>query len=161
MFTNKVSGVRMGEGNQALPHASEIITSKGVRVIMSAIQYEGIHHTAIVVTDLERAKKFYGELLGLTESRDRPAFEFGGAWYEIGSMQIHLIVHEGARTLRNTTAIDSRDGHFAIRVKEMQPVLERLKRFGVSFRDNPNSITGWHQVFVTDPDGNVIEFNAG
>jgi catechol 2,3-dioxygenase-like lactoylglutathione lyase family enzyme len=39
---------------------------------------EGIHHTAIIVTDVERAKRFYGGVLGLSEL-PRPDFGFEGA----------------------------------------------------------------------------------
>ncbi|RXZ83563.1 glyoxalase [Paenibacillaceae bacterium] len=124
------------------------------------ISYEGIHHVSVVVTDLERAKHFYDEVLGFVESPDRPAFDFPGAWYEIGTMQIHLLVHEPALTVRGTRMIDTRDGHFAVRVKDMQPVLSRLDQYGIAYRNKPDSITGWHQLFITDPDGNIIEFNA-
>jgi glyoxylase I family protein len=122
--------------------------------------YEGMHHVAVVVTDLGKAKHFYGEILGLRESGERPNFSFPGAWYNIGSQQLHLIVHDQSRTLRHTLQIDSMDGHFAIRVKDMQQLLKRLDSFGVTYDSRPQSITGWHQVFVTDPDGNVIELNA-
>lgn len=121
--------------------------------------YEGLHHVSVVVTDLDKAKHFYGEVLGLKESKERPNFDFPGAWYDIGSTQIHLIVHSGAKTLRNTQQIDTRDGHLAIRVKDMTPILNRLDEQGWTYYNNPHSITGWHQVFVADPDGNMIEFN--
>lgn len=121
---------------------------------------EGIHHTAVVVRDLARARAFYGGILGLKESGDRPDFGFPGAWYELGDMQIHLIVHESSLTVRGTAAIDTRDGHFALRVRSMNEVLQRLEQYGVPYRNKPDSITGWHQVFIADPDGNIIEFNA-
>ncbi|WP_036711666.1 VOC family protein [Paenibacillus pinihumi] len=121
---------------------------------------QGIHHTAVIVTDLERSKHFYGEVLGLKESGDRPAFDFPGVWYEAGEMQIHLIVHEPSRTLRGTNQIDTRDGHFALRVPDMADVIQKLDQHSIAYTNKPDSITGWHQVFVTDPDGNIIEFNA-
>lgn len=124
------------------------------------MQIDGIHHTSVVVRDLARAKAFYGGILGLKESAERPDFDFPGAWYDIGNMQIHLIVHEPALTVRGTTTIDTRDGHFALRVRSMAEVLQRLEQHGVPYMNKPDSITGWHQVFVTDPDGNLIEFNA-
>jgi len=122
--------------------------------------YEALHHAAVVVTDLERAKRFYGGVLGLEELAERPAFPFPGAWYAVGGGQIHLIVHDRAKTLRGTTAVDTRDGHFAIRVSDASLVRERLEAAGWPYDDRPNSITGWHQLFTTDPDGNVIEFNS-
>ena len=122
--------------------------------------YESLHHVAVIVTDLEKAKHFYSEVLGLQESERRPAFDFPGAWYEIGPTQIHLIVHPPAKTVRGTRQIDTRDGHFALRVTDMQAVIRRLQEHQWEYENRPKSITGWHQLFVTDPDGNVIEFNA-
>lgn len=121
--------------------------------------YLGIHHVSLVVTDVEKAKHFYGDILGFQQSDRRPDFDFPGVWYDIGETQLHLIVHEPARSLRGTNEVDSRDGHFAIRVADVQAVLQRLRQHGIAYEDKPNSVTGWHQVFTTDPDGNVIEFN--
>lgn len=120
--------------------------------------YAGIQHVSIAVTDLELAKRFYGEILGFKET-GRPPFPSQGAWYDIGSTQLHLIVNE-ARTLRGTTVIDDKDGHFALRVYRIQDVLDRLQDASVAYVDRPNNLTEWHQVYVTDPDGNVIEFNG-
>lgn len=122
--------------------------------------YESIHHVSIVVTDLEKAKFFYSEVLGLEESLERPAFDFPGAWYQIGATQLHLLALSHAKTLRGTTDIDSRDGHFAIRTNDMVKVIERLQQHDWPYDNRPTNMTEWHQLFVTDPDGNVIEFNA-
>ncbi|WP_082234886.1 VOC family protein [Halobacillus massiliensis] len=121
--------------------------------------YEGLHHVSILVTDIERAKQFYGEKLGFEESGERPDFGFPGAWYQIGNTQLHLIVHEEGNTLRGTTEIDSRDGHFAIRAADIHKVIERLQEQNIKFVNKPNNKTDWHQVFISDPDGNLIEFN--
>ncbi len=50
------------------------------------LEFETLHHVAISVGDLARAKRFYGEILGLEEIA-RPNFPFAGAWYasSIGS----------------------------------------------------------------------------
>jgi glyoxylase I family protein len=120
--------------------------------------YTGIHHISIAVTDLEKAKCFYGGMLGFKESA-RPPFPSKGAWYDVGPTQIHLIVNQ-ARTLRGTTIIDDKDGHFALRVHRMQDILDMLHEASIPYMDRPNNLTEWHQVYVTDPDGNVIEFNC-
>src|SRR5438105_4496935 len=39
-------------------------------------------HSGVTVRDLERSRRFYGDLLGLKEV-DRPDLGFPGAWYEI------------------------------------------------------------------------------
>ncbi len=121
--------------------------------------YEGIHHVSLLVTDIEKAKKFYGEILGFEESSDRPDFGFPGAWYQVGGTQIHLIVHNEGKTLRGTTDIDSRDGHFAVRVQDIEGFLERMSAHHVELINKPDNKTEWHQVYISDPDGNIIEFN--
>ena len=120
---------------------------------------QSIHHVSLCVTDLERAKRFYGEVLGLKEV-ERPAFNFRGAWYELGDRQLHLIVHTNPRTLRGTTEIDSRDGHFAVRVTDYEATLEHLRANNVEVGQQPDNPTPWAQLYVTDPDGNVIELNT-
>ena len=118
-----------------------------------------LHHIAVIVTDLVRAKAFYGNVLGL-EELPRPPFDFAGAWYAIGDRQLHLIVHAPARTLRGTREIDSRDGHFAVRVADYDATLAHLRSRGVAVRESRVNVTPWAQLYVTDPDGNVIELNA-
>ncbi|TBL77865.1 VOC family protein [Paenibacillus thalictri] len=120
--------------------------------------YEGIQHVSLAVTDLGQAKVFYGGVLGFKET-PRPAFQSKGAWYDIGGTQLHLIENNG-RTLRGTDIIDDKDGHFAVRVTRMRDVLDMLNKALVPYVDRPQNLTMWHQVYVTDPDGNVIEFNA-
>lgn len=123
------------------------------------IQIEAIQHVAVVVTDLNRATAFYERVLGL-QPTTRPNFDFPGAWFLIGHQQLHLLTNASAKTLRETVVIDTRDGHFAIRIASYDEAIEHLTAIGIPFRANPNSVTGWKQIFVCDPDGNIIELNA-
>ena len=123
------------------------------------IAIRSLHHVAVTVTDIERARRFYGDVLGLREIA-RPPFDFGGAWYDARGQQLHLIVHPPTRTMRRTTEIDSRDGHLALRVANYDEALAHLRAHGVELLDRPDNLTPWAQIYVTDPDGNVIELNA-
>lgn len=125
----------------------------------SGLEIETLHHVSVPVTDLDRARRFYGGVLGL-EELERPAFDFPGAWYALGNRQLHLIVHSAPRSLRGTTEIDSRDGHFALRVGDYGRTLAHLRAHGVDVKDSPVNATPWSQIYVTDPDGNVIELNV-
>ena len=120
---------------------------------------ETLHHVSLSVTDLERAKRFYGDVLGLPEL-ERPPFDFPGAWYALGDRQLHLIAHTHPRTLRGTTEVDSRDGHLALRVADFDAALERLRGHGILIKESRANITQWSQLYITDPDGNVIELNV-
>ncbi len=118
---------------------------------------ESIHHSALLVTELEKAKDFYGRVLGLKEI-ERPPFNFAGAWYGVGDGQIHLIVYpEKAPRERK---IDTRNAHLALRVSNFHEMAARLEAEGIELVKHENSITGWPQMFCIDPDGNVLELNA-
>lgn len=133
------------------------------------MRIEAIHHVSITVRDLERSTQFYREILCL-DPIERPPFNFPGAWFAVGGgQQVHLIVHDGA-TFRGEKGVDTRDGHFAIRVgsyrqavnfprskgyREDAPELDLFK-----MRLQPHATAGFPQVYIVDPDRNMIEINA-
>jgi len=123
------------------------------------IDFASIHHVSLPVTDLEKAKTFYGDVLGLKEI-ERPPFDFPGAWYQIGQQQLHLIVYESAQTLRRRDNMDTKDGHLAIRVMDYYETLAYLKCQNVEIDARPKSTSGFAQIFCKDPDNNLIEFNV-
>ena len=131
------------------------------------LRIETLHHVSLPVTDLARSRSFYSGVLELVEI-ERPPFDFEGAWYRVGDRQLHLIV--GSRpTLREGKRIDSRDIHFAIRVSSYRGALQHLTGKGYSadaaddlmkLRDSPTGTAGFPQIYILDPDRNVIEINA-
>jgi len=123
------------------------------------ITFKSIHHVSLSVTDIKEAKHFYGTILGLKEI-DRPNFDFPGAWYKIGDQQLHLIVYQDSETLRNNQMVETKDGHFAIRIHDYYQTLAYLKAKSVLVTENPNSKSGFAQLFCTDPDNNLIELNV-
>ncbi|MGD6774843.1 VOC family protein [Sutcliffiella horikoshii] len=118
-----------------------------------------LHHVSLAVDDIEEAKYFYGALLGFSELK-RPDFDFPGAWYQVGNSQLHLIQNKEAQTLRSENKIDSRDGHFAIRVDDYYQTVEFLKGKGIEIVQKPHSKSGFAQIFCMDPSNNLIEFNV-
>ncbi|MDQ0229350.1 VOC family protein [Metabacillus malikii] len=123
------------------------------------IKIDSIHHVSLAVKDLSKAKQFYGTILGLQEIA-RPDFDFPGAWYQVGNQQLHLIVEPMATTFRNNPKIDSKDGHFAIRIQNYEETLTYLKSKGVKFEEYRYSVSGFAQIFCADPDDNLIELNV-
>lgn len=131
------------------------------------LELETLHHVAISVSDLARAKAFYRDVLGLEEIA-RPAFPFDGAWYRVGNQEVHLIVSRDP-TFRAGKGVTLEDCHFALRARSFSAALASLRSKGLretadepgrSMRINANSVTGYPQIHILDPDRNVIEINA-
>ena len=111
-------------------------------------------HTAILVSDLERAVEFYGNVLGLSEYGDRTA-KFPGIWYQAGEYQIHLIVN--ADFVANTHHQKwGRNPHLAFTVDNLESAKTRLQTYGYPIQ---MSASGRAALFVKDPDGNIIELS--
>ncbi len=127
----------------------------------SSIGVKGIDHATLVVKDLERSRRFYVGVLGMREV-PRPAFSFAGLWFQAGSTQIHLILeYEGSGPAGNQVPAEmrhSRSHHIAFAVSDATACLESLEGLQVPIVSGPKPRPdGYIQVFVTDPDGHVIE----
>lgn len=123
------------------------------------IRIENLHHASVAVTDLERSRQFYGGVLGLREI-PRPNFPIRGAWFEVGDRQVHLIVFPETQMLRARRDIDIRETHFALRVADYQETMAHLRAHQVEVLDKFENVTDWAQIYILDPDGNIIELNV-
>jgi lactoylglutathione lyase len=115
------------------------------------MKIEELNHVALYVEDLDKSIRFYGELLEL-EALPRPAFDFPGAWFRLGSRQeLHLI---GNRTTEITL---HRQHHFALKVHSARDAEELLKKKEIPYLGPKPRPDGATQLFIKDPDGYSIE----
>jgi catechol 2,3-dioxygenase-like lactoylglutathione lyase family enzyme len=113
------------------------------------------HHVNVTVPrSLEaETKHFYRVVLGLTEvpkpeaSRGR-----GGAWYQVGAVQLHLSIEEGL----GENCISNR--HVCYSVDNLDEAEQRFQDAGVEISpdDETPASTRW-RFFVRDPGGNRLE----
>jgi catechol 2,3-dioxygenase-like lactoylglutathione lyase family enzyme len=108
----------------------------------------GIHHSSLVVTDMERARRFYGETLGLRPIPRPSNFTRPVAWFEVGEEHIHLIPSEEPDS--------ASPRHVALHVADARAAREHLGRQGVAVEET-EPIAGADRFFIRDPDGNLIE----
>ncbi|MDR3229096.1 MAG: VOC family protein [Puniceicoccales bacterium] len=126
-----------------------------------SIRIKDIAFTAYPVTDVPRARAFYGQILGLKETM---AHDLGdGKWwieYDIGA---------GTLAITNVTkpATDHNGPNIALEVEDLDEALADLKSKGVNFFPPdpaaPDSLVMDSPIcrffFIIDPDGNGINIH--
>ena len=113
-----------------------------------------INHVNVIVpkTLEDAAKHFYGSVLGLKEipkpieSRAR-----GGAWYQLGNVQLHLSVRADSNNS------ETGKGHVCYTVVDVESAEEMLRAAGVKIIPDDRPITGQPRFYVRDPGANLIE----
>jgi catechol 2,3-dioxygenase-like lactoylglutathione lyase family enzyme len=111
------------------------------------------HHVNVTIPRAleQAAKDFYGATLGLEEvpkpeaSRGR-----GGAWYQLGSVQLHLSLEDGFDERSSTR-------HVCFVVENLQRAQDYLASAGVEILPDPRPVPGSRRFYVRDPGGNLIE----
>ncbi|MDH4384282.1 MAG: VOC family protein [Caulobacter sp.] len=98
----------------------------------------------------EKARAFYGDLLGLVEVPKPPAMAArGGCWFESGAIKVHLGVEQDFRA--NVKA------HVAFEVDDVQALSDLARAAGYAVKPD-DEIADVERAFVFDPFGNRLEF---
>jgi glyoxylase I family protein len=111
-------------------------------------------HTAILVSDLEKAEHFYGTILGL--SKVERLLKFPGAWYQVEDFQIHLIVDTSIQPKLQNSEKWGRNPHLALSVTDLDAAKTQLLVHTCPIQ---MSASGRMALFTQDPDGNIIELS--
>jgi glyoxylase I family protein len=107
-----------------------------------------LDHVSVVITDVERSRRFYGEVLGLREINKPRTFDFVVLWFELGNHTLHLLLKDVPDTLSPR--------HFALRVDDAAAARKYFQNLGLRV-DETTLIPGADRFFLSDPDGNRIE----
>jgi catechol 2,3-dioxygenase-like lactoylglutathione lyase family enzyme len=123
-----------------------------------------IHHMNVPIDDIERARDFYGRILGLREIR-RPNVGRPGLWFGCGSNELHLSVQPGLKGGRTALSFhpaerpDRLGGHVAFTMTgSVDDIARHLEAEGVRYA---RGTAGLPQIFCEDPAGNLVELNTG
>lgn len=123
------------------------------------IEPRGVVHFSIAVSDLERSRKFYTEVLGLTLIQSAPAI--GMVFLRAG--HDHVILAKSDAPLKRDPK-DSRRAHHAFKVDpdKYEDAKAFLAQKGVEVfeeEDRKKGVFVGRQFYIHDPDGAVIEFS--
>ena len=130
---------------------------------------EFIDHVNIRCENLDKSRRFYVEVIGLSDG-DRPPMSTPGAWlYSKNHPLVHLVdrkaegsvslprqqLADGDVDLRVTGSFD----HIALNATGLAEMQTRLKSMDIPYKETIVPRSGAHQLFLRDPDGVKIELN--
>ena len=115
---------------------------------MSDFRVTQIDHVSVLITDVERSRRFYRDVLGLKEIAKPRTFDFVVLWFDLGNQQLHLLLKD------RPDSISPR--HFALRVKDVSAARAYFRERGIPAQET-TPIPGADRFFIADPDGNRIE----
>jgi catechol 2,3-dioxygenase-like lactoylglutathione lyase family enzyme len=115
---------------------------------MSGLQVTQIDHVSVIITDVERSRAFYRDILGLEEIARPKTFDFVVVWFDLGNQHLHLLLKPRPDT------VSAR--HFALRVADIAQARAWFSRHGIPI-DETTPIPGADRFFIRDPDQNRIE----
>jgi catechol 2,3-dioxygenase-like lactoylglutathione lyase family enzyme len=122
----------------------------------------GVLETALYVDDLERAARFYEDILGLTALTSDSRFRA----YDVGGRSVLLLFQRGA-TLETVVmpggTIPPHDGHGPLHIALAVPAAElpaweqRLAEHGIAIEGRTRWRRGGESIYFRDPDGHLLE----
>ena len=112
------------------------------------LQISQIDHCSVIITDVERSRRFYRDVLGLKEINKPRTFDFVVLWFDLGNMHVHLLLKEEPDTVSPR--------HFALRVADAAKARAYFRQHGLTIQET-TLIPGADRFFIHDPDGNRIE----
>jgi glyoxylase I family protein len=125
-----------------------------------------LHHINLCSTNVPAMDEFYRSVLDLAPEPNMNASRvmtegYAGdvAFVTDGTTQVHLAERDlgvGFRTGQPLNPVER--GHIAFRTDNIDAFKRRLDEKGIPYADYGDwAMSGWHQIFFHDPEGNVIE----
>lgn len=142
--------------------------------------YLRLHHVNVTSDDMGVLGSFYRDALGLDQvpspkmiatkagaadgASGDEEWEKGAQFFDAGDpdeLQIHATRRQAYLAAQEGHMVNPLiGGHFAFRTDDIEEIKARLTEHGIPFDDwGIWSVEGWHQIFLTDPAGNMIEIH--
>lgn len=117
------------------------------------MQVRGIDFVGVAVNDIDAAKAFYGDVLGLPQTGG-----FGDNWveYEAGNLTLSLIKGDAAAIAKRIEAGPYAAIGVALAVPDVKAAIEELKQKGVTVSMDAQEFPPCFTAMVQDPTGNYV-----
>jgi catechol 2,3-dioxygenase-like lactoylglutathione lyase family enzyme len=130
----------------------------------------GLEHLLVLSEDIEAARDFYEQAVGL-RTGDRPPLEFPGYWLYAGDVPcLHIADRAAYRAHAATLGLDVGEhagpagsapvDHIAFGAADYEAVSQRLAAAGIEPIRNDVAGGGPRQLFFDDPEGLRVEINV-
>lgn len=113
----------------------------------------------VAVTDLDRAKRFYGETLGLPAEGDME----GVAAFRTGETTLVVYQSDGVLPGSGNAVVWGGGGDveaIASELREKGVKLEEYPELGMAFENGVHRQDDFRAIWFKDPDGNVLHVNS-
>ena len=132
-------------------------------LIESKVQFNGVSHFALNVTNMERAEKFYTDVLGFPVFM-RTHTRAGLQHIEVDAGNVAIALFESPKLdlkAAHKTMTDDGYLHFAVDAPydRFDATLQFLKEAGVEMDGEPRDWGNSVSVYFRDPDGHQLEIN--
>ena len=117
-------------------------------------RFSGILHHSVIISDLEKSRHFYADILGLELDQSRPQMSFGGLWFKVGDQAIHCLLLKNPDPVEGRPEHGGRDRHVCLIGNDINTLIDTLEQHYI---DYTRSKSGRRAIFFRDPDGNAIE----
>lgn len=135
----------------------------------------GVHHTCLIVSDIEESTGFLKEVLGarllFSDEASGDSFSRGVgvenataklAIFKVGSATVELIEYLNPRSKpEGLRTCDIGTFHLAFEVDDIDKTMEELEKKSIKFNSPANvpggEFEGWRWVYFTGPDGHQFE----
>lgn len=123
--------------------------------LSAQITVTGYNHVGLAVANIDSSAAFYREVIGLEPIAVPDNLKAIRYWFKIApGQELHLLA---GRTL--PVANNDRNGaHFSLTIPDADPVEIYLKKKNIPYHRQQRFDKAW-QIYITDPDGYVIELN--
>lgn len=134
---------------------------------MSVPRITTLFHFSFAVSDLDKARRFYGEILGCPEGRTLPGradFNFFGH-HIVAHLAPGEVVGDEGRKIGGTLKTPLRHFGAVMTLEDFQRTAEKLEKLGATFINRPSvtqkgTIREQMLMTVSDDCGNAIEFKG-